>query len=313
MGGENSPETLQKMLSLLPLDEDVELVLIGPSSLATKAADHPHISLHTAETFVSLEDNPITALKKKKNASMFVGLSLLKEGKIDALVSSGNTGALLVGAKRILSTFPKIGRPALLGVFPTKKEPMAVLDLGASVQCKATHLVQFALLAAAYIYATRGIKHPKIGFLNIGEEPLKGTSELRLAYSKLQSLSSPSFQFVGNVEGHSIFNGDVDALITDGFTGNTFLKVGEATASFILDRIHTHWPIHVVQSIEKELKDLQTYLHYSEYRGALLIGVQGIVIKCHSYSTSSGVAKAVQGAIDLVKKKFMKTIQTCTF
>jgi len=315
MGNETSPEVLFSALSALSLDPDVELVIIGPSALreTLNLSSYTQITFHEASDVVLMTDTPVSAFKTKKNASIFVGLHLLKQGKIDAFLSAGNTGALVLGSKLILSTLPKIKRPALLAMFPTKKKPVAVLDLGGNVNCKAIHLIQFALLASAYCKASQGIENPKIGLLNIGEEPLKGTSELRLAYKHLQNFPSPPFQFAGNIEGRSIFEGDADAIITDGFTGNTFLKTAEGISSLILDRIQTNWPPQMLELLKTQIEDLQTYLHYAEYRGALLLGVDGIVIKCHGYSSPLAMAKAVHGAIDLTKKNFMETFKNCLF
>jgi glycerol-3-phosphate acyltransferase PlsX len=173
-----------------------------------------------------------------------------------------------------------------------------VLDLGANVQCKAENLVQFALMATAYLQ-TMGLHSPRIGLLNIGEEPLKGTSELRRAYHLLQTFGSPPFKFAGNIEGKSVFDGDVDALVTDGFTGNIFLKTAEGMANLILDQIPK----------DSQFSQLKKNLHYAEYPGAILLGVKGLVIKCHGYSSTHAIINAVFGTIDRVKKDFMKSFQ----
>lgn len=245
---------------------------------------------------IGLEEHPLLALRKKRNASMSVGLRLLKEGQIDALISAGNTGALVSSAKMILSTLKGILRPCLLTLMPTKKNPVAVLDVGANVQVKAAHLVQFALMGAAY-QKTRGIAKPSVGLLNIGSEALKGTSELRLAYHTLQTLTNAPFRFAGNIEGKEVFNGEVDVLVTDGFTGNVFLKTAEGIASLILDKIQSPTQTKPFQS-----------LHYSEYPGALLAGVRGLVIKCHSYSTPRAFTTAILGAIPLAKSSFVQKL-----
>lgn len=305
MGNTHSPAILLDALRQIPCQKDVELVLIGSPDLE----DEGPFSFVSTPDFISMDDNPVIALKKKKNSSMLLGLKLLKLGKIDAFVSAGNTGALVLGSKIILSSLPNINRPAFLSFVPTKKSPVAVLDLGANVQCKAAHLVQFALMASAFLH-TKEIKNPKIGLLNIGEEPIKGTSELRLAYHALQTFPKPPFKFSGNVEGKSVFDGDVDALVTDGFTGNVFLKTAEGIASLILDRINGNLSKETLRTLGPQLSDLQKHLHYAEYPGALLLGVRGIVIKCHGYSTPKAFVNAVQGAINLVKNHFMKTFQT---
>lgn len=294
MGNENSPETLLYALKELSLSPDIQLVIIASPEFETQAAP---FSFVPAAQAIELNENPLIALRRKKNSSTSVGLRLLKEGKIDAFVSAGNTGALVVAAKMILSNLKGILRPALITLMPTKKNPVAVLDVGGNVQVKAAHLLQFALIGAAYQEA-RGIEKPLIGLLNIGSEPLKGTSELRLAYQELKITHGP-FRFVGNIEGKSAFDGDVDVLVTDGFTGNIFLKTAEGIANLMLDRI---------QPKEAEMKKFQS-LHYAEYPGALLAGVKGIVIKCHSYSTPKAFTKAVLGAIELVNENFIQVLQ----
>lgn len=237
---------------------------------------------------------------------MFVGLKMLKEKKIDALISAGNTGALVLSSKIILGTFPKVLRPALLSMIPTKKSPLVALDLGANVQYKAKHLVQFASMASSYLQIL-GKCRPKIGLLNIGEEALKGTSERKLAHKEL-SANKFSFDFVGNVEGKSVFDGNIDALITDGFTGNIFLKTAEGVANLIFDKIQSKLS---KDSPEDDLYDLKKHLHYSEYPGALLLGVKGIVVKCHGYSTPEAFVHAILEAAKLAQKNFVESFKNC--
>ncbi len=279
MGNDHSPSVLLEALQSIS-EDGFELIPIESSD------------------FVKMDDSPTVALRKKKNASMFVGLRMLKLGQLDALVTAGNSGALVLGSKLILSTLPGITRPAFLSYVPSKKHSIAVLDLGANVQYKAENLVQFAVMATAYLQ-TMGLITPRIGLLNIGEEPLKGTSELRQAYHFLQTYPNPPFKFVGNVEGKSVFDGDVDALVTDGFTGNIFLKTAEGIAGLILDQIPKN----------PQFAQIKKNLHYAEYSGAILLGVKGLVIKCHGYSTKEAIINAVLGTIDRVKKDFMKTFQ----
>lgn len=297
MGNDHSPSSLFDALRTIPAQDGVELVPIGTPDLARQSP----FSFQSTPDFVQMDESPVVALKKKKNASMFLGLRLLKQGKIDAFVTAGNSGALVLGSKLILSSLPGIKRPAFLSYVPAKKHPVAVLDLGANLECKSSDLVQFALMGAAYLNTT-GVKNPLVGLLNIGEEPLKGTSELRQAYHQLQTFVNPPFRFAGNIEGKSVFEGDVDALVTDGFTGNIFLKTAEGMAKLILDQINATGP---------QISFMQKHLQYAEYPGAILLGVKGLVIKCHGYSTPKAFINAVQGAIDRAKKDFMKTFQTC--
>jgi glycerol-3-phosphate acyltransferase PlsX len=294
MGNENVPEELLSALKKTPSLREARLTVIAPLSLEKEASPYDFVP---AEEVIELDENPLVSLRRKKNASTCIGLRLLKEGKIDAFVSAGNTGALVLAAKMILSNLPGILRPALITLMPTKKNPVAVLDVGGNVQVKAANLLQFALIGAAYQQA-RGILNPLVGLLNIGSEPLKGTSELRLAYQALKKQSGP-FNFVGNIEGKSVFDGEVDVLVTDGFSGNIFLKTAEGIANLMLDQL---------QPSQEQMKKFQS-LHYTEYPGALLAGVKGIVIKCHSYSTPKAFIKAVTGAMELVNENFIQVLQ----
>ncbi len=294
MGGEASPLEVIKALKSLTLPSGIDLILIGTPEWAPFARP---LKFRAASEVIEMDDPPLLALRRKKDASLCVGIRMLKEGQIHGFVSSGNTGALVSYAKIALSTLSHILRPALLALMPTKKKPMAVLDVGANLQAKAEHLVQFAWIGAAYQQAL-GIETPAIGLLNIGSEAMKGTSEHRLAYAKLQHQQG----FRGNIEGKSAFEGDLDVLVTDGFTGNVFLKTAEGVASFILDQIST-------ETIQSQFGDLQKRLHYAEYPGALLAGVRGIVIKCHGYSTAQGITNGVRHAADLIVGDFLGRLQ----
>jgi glycerol-3-phosphate acyltransferase PlsX len=238
-------------------------------------------------------------------------MRMLKAKEIDAFVSAGNTGALVGSAKMTLGMLPGLNHPALLALMPTKLNPLAVLDVGANLECKAEHLVQLALIGSAYQKA-RGITLPSIGLLNIGSEAIKGTIELRSAYQKLEQLArqkDPFFKFSGNVEGKTVFDGTIDVLITDGFTGNVFLKTAEGIASLILDRLHEHLSKDSLEQLKGQLSDLQSHLHYAEYPGALLCGVAGIVIKCHGYSSPQAFTNAIREANRVVSENFFQILQ----
>ncbi len=304
MGNDNSPETLLSALKELEIDSSVRLVVFGlPEYKELSSFEYV-----TTNEFISMDDHPLNALRRKKEASLCVGLRALKAKKIDAFVSAGNTGALVTGAKIILGNLPGVLRPALLARMPTKKEPVAILDVGANVQVKACHLVQFALLGAAFS-KSQGIEKPTVGLLNIGSEAIKGTSELRIAYQELKTLPRAPFHFAGNIEGKSVFDGDVDVLITDGFTGNVFLKTAEGIASLILDRFGALLPPEEYKKLGPRIRDLSGHLHYAEYPGAILAGVQAVVIKCHGYSTPRAFLNAVTGAVQLVRGNFIERIE----
>ena len=308
MGSDNSPqillETAHALLSSLP--KNVSLVAIGDPAFASKSP----LSYRIATETITMDDSPLRA-SRRHDSSMSVGLRMLKNQEIDAFVSAGNTGALVINAKRTLSMIPGLLRPALLALMPTRRQPLAVLDVGANVQCNATNLIQFALIGAAYQKA-RGKSIPTIGLLNIGSEAIKGTLELRSAYQELQHLSAlqdPFFFFAGNIEGKNVFNGDVDVLVTDGFSGNVFLKTAEGIASLVLDRLNENVPQEILDQMQDQLHDLQHHLHYAEYPGALLCGVQGIVIKCHGYSSPEAFASGIHEAVRIASEGFLQILK----
>ncbi len=183
-----------------------------------------------------MDDDPLIAVRRKKDSSLCQGLQYLKEKKIDAFVSAGNTGALLFAAKTTLKTLKGIDRPALLALLPTKKKEVAVLDVGANLSLKPDHIVQFAQMGIAY-QKSRGIENPIVGLLNIGIEAKKGTPQLQEAYLKLDAMNRDQPFFAGNIEGKDVFHGNIDVLVTDGFTGNVFLKTAEGIAAFILEQL----------------------------------------------------------------------------
>lgn len=198
-------------------------------------------------------------------------------------------------------------------LIPTKLEPVAVLDVGANVNVKAENLLQFAQMGIAY-QKTRGIKHPTVGLLNIGEEKQKGTPELRKAYEILETLNRDApFDapiFIGNIEGRNVFHGNIDVLITDGFTGNVFLKTAEGIAGFILDQLEKVKLAEIFPQLKNMINPLRHRLHYAEYPGAILCGVEGIVIKCHGESTPEAFINSIKGASHLVRHFFLEKIKS---
>ncbi|MEN9654075.1 MAG: phosphate acyltransferase [Chlamydiota bacterium] len=283
MGSDRPPQELVTALASFEVPKEVKLLVIGTPDVA--AGDLP---FYAAPEFVSMDDSPLMALRRKKKASLFIGLKLLKEKKIDAFISAGNTGAYVTGAKFYLPLVSGIIRPALAALVPTEKKPVAVLDVGAFVQAKAVHLVQYARMGAAYMRSL-GCEMPRVGLLNIGAEAIKGTSEQRLAYHELQQHPSSEFHFLGNIEGKVAFDGGVDVLVTDGFTGNVFLKTAEGIASFILN--------HLAQGGQNDA--FLRHLTQSQSPGALLLGVVGIAIKCHGDVTPTSLLRAVEYAASL--------------
>jgi phosphate acyltransferase len=268
--------------------------------LARAAVD---VQFHPVGEVIAMKDDPMLSIRRKKGSALVVGMNLLESGGLHAFVSSGNTGALITSAVLTLPSLPGIHRPALLAMLPTAKSPVAVIDVGGHVSCKADNLVQFAYMGAAYQRCFHQIALPRVGLLNIGVESKKGTTEVREAYHRLQQYSKEhTINFIGNVEGREVFQGGVDVLVTDGFTGNVFLKTSEGISSLIID--------HLKGSIDKEaLPGFQRLFSYDEYPGAVLCGVEGVVIKCHGLTSTKGMLNAILGAFNLVQNQFVNVLK----
>jgi len=305
MGSDHSPNLLLDAIEnyALSIPDDIQLVVIGTPNWAKANCS---VKFHPCAEFIGMGENPLHALRHKRKSSIAIGLRLLKEGAIDAFVSAGNTGALVSSAKMILGLFPNLSRPALLALMPTKKGTVAVLDVGANLQEKSSLLVQFAYLGAAY-QKIQGIDTPRAGLLNIGSEPLKGTSERRLAYQKLNNINAAPFDFKGNFEGKSIFDGEIDVLVTDGFTGNVFLKTAEGITSFILDQLNSQSSKETLKT--DDIAELRFRLYHTEYPGALLTGVKKTVIKCHGHANPENIIQGIKGAIEFTSNHFVQKLQ----
>lgn len=257
-----------------------------------------------SKTTIEMDEDPLKAVRNKKDSSLCLGMQLIKDNKADAFISAGNTGAMLASAKTFLSPLPNVLRPALLATLPSKNQPFAVLDVGANVNYKSEHLVQFAKMGAAF-QKSQGNSYPAVGLLNIGTEENKGSLEIRKAYKTLQKIDK-DFRFIGNIEGKDVFNGEIDVLVTNGFTGNVFLKTLEGFSGLLLDRIEKNISKEKVANFSHNLKK---YLHYSDYPGGLLIGVNGLVIKCHGYSSKTAIKNAILGAIDRLEQNLLQSIR----
>ncbi len=315
LGSDTPPEKLFHAVidCFSHIEHPVNLTVFGTKDLFLHIKPPASIQCISVPEFISMEDSPLTAVRKKKNSSLCLGIKMIKSYDLDAFITAGNTGALLACCKLELPMLPGIDRPALMTLIPTKKEPMAVLDVGANVSVTAEHLVQFASMGIAY-QKTRGIKQPTVGLLNIGSEKKKGTPELRKAYEHLQHelnraqmLSSPIF--VGNVEGRDAFLGDIDVLVTDGFSGNIFLKTAEGLAEFILDDLQKAGAFECSIELKNIISTLRRRLRYDEYPGAILCGVEGIVMKCHGRSSALSLANSIKGAMRLSQHFFLEKIK----
>jgi phosphate acyltransferase len=309
LGSDTSPKQLMDAICAFKaeLKPCIQLTLFGLHDLAHCALPDG-ILFHTASQAIEMQDDPLYAVRRKKDSSLYLGVQMLKEGHLDAFISSGNTGALMAASKLLLSTLPGVDRPALLTLLPTRKAEIAVLDVGANTSYKAKHLLQFALMGAAF-QKSRGITHPKVGLLNVGAEAKKGTPELRTVYESLKKMPSPPFLFVGNIEAREVFQGGIDVLVTDGFTGNVFLKTAEGIAVVILNEIEESMREQEFSHLNPTLTKLRHHLHFAKYPGALLAGVDGIVIKCHSNASIESVLSSIISAARLTEHHFLDCIK----
>lgn len=284
-----------------------EILLHGSNRHHARQA---HLEFQIVSDVIEMHDEPLMAIRQKKNSSLVLGFKFLKKRYLDGFVSAGNTGALIAGATLSLPLLPGMRRPALLATLPTEKGNVAIIDVGGNVSCKVYHLAQFAQLGVAYQRCCEGIEHPRVGLLNIGVESKKGTSEVRQAYELLSTMAKrEEILFVGNVEGREVFQGAVDVLVTDGFTGNVLLKTSEGVSSFILQQLPT-----VLQEILPDqsmaiLRRLHHQFDYEEYNGAIVCGIDGVVVKCHGQSSPKGLLRGIQSAIHLVQNHFIYRIK----
>lgn len=278
------------------------VVIARPADISKFSFSDPRIKFISVNEEITMEDHPLEALRLKKRSSLVLGMRLLNDCHVDALISAGNTGALVGAAHFFADLLPGVERPALLAVLPTASKPMAVLDVGGNVTYQASHLVQFAKMGVAYYRCLFEKAQPTVGLLNIGVESKKGPIEHQQAYSLLQKNADLfGMDFLGNVEGRDAFQGKVDVLVTDGFTGNVFLKTAEGTSLFVLETVEPHF--------EGSIDQLKKLFIHDEYPGAILCGISGIAVKCHGSSTPKALFNAIQGAVSLYEKGFIQMMK----
>lgn len=277
-----------------------QILLTGPREQVVQALRKQGLpvdkfAVHDAPDLLSDEDTPTDAMRKKPQNSIAVGIQLVKEGQAGAFVSAGSTGIVVAGATLGLRCLKGIRRPAIGAMIHGEKQPFLVLDVGANPQPKAHHLAQYALMGTAYYSGTFGIPNPRVGILNIGSEELKGNTLVREARTLMKQLP---INFHGNVEGGDIFSGDCHVVVTDGFTGNVLLKVSEGVAEYMLRMMFglmKHAGVQASQ-IKKVQDELMPRVDFSEYGGALLLGVEGTVTICHGRSRAPAFANAIHFA-----------------
>ncbi len=317
MGGDHGPAAVvPAAASVLKKQADLELVLVGldgPVSNALKQhglSDHPRISVRMASQVVEAEDDISQAMRSKRDSSLHVGAKLVKDGDVDGFVSGGNTGALMAISRFILKTLPGIDRPAIATFLPTCTGQVLMLDLGANVDCNSDHLFQFGLMGEVAARAVYGLESPSIGLLNIGEENIKGNDVVKVAG---QLLRESTLNYIGNVEGRDIFAGKADVVVADGFVGNVALKTSEGTAEliahFLKDAFRASWLTRLAGlAAAPVLKDFKRRADHREYNGAMLLGLNGIVVKSHGSADAFAFSKAIEVAVSEARNNVNRRI-----
>ena len=318
MGGDRIPQTpIEGAVEALGvLDEDFKIILVGDrerieAELKSRLFSDPRLSVEHAPQVIEMIEPPAQALKKKKNSSISIGLRLQKEGKADAFISAGNTGAVMAQSLLTLGRIKGISRPAIVTIFPTMKDPCIVLDVGANVDSKPIHLLHFAIMGHVYAREFLGRPNPKIGLLSIGEEPTKG-DELTVATHSL--LKDSKLNFIGNVEGRDIIQGVTDIVVCDGFVGNVILKLSESVIYLVMSMIRSATKISIVRRFGSLLMKptfdvLKKNLNYEEYGGAPLLGIGGVSIICHGGSSPKAIRNAINTARLSVKRDINRHIR----
>jgi len=310
-GGDDAPriviESLQRLLS--GGENQIELGIVGqPEVLAPAlktAGIGDRVELIPATQTIDMCEAPAMALRRKKDSSIHVGARQVRDGHWDALVSAGNTGALMAISKFILKTLPGVDRPAIASMIPAIDGQTLLLDAGANVDSSSEHLVQFAMMGSCYMQAAEGMDSPRIGLLNIGSEDIKGTDVVKVA---ALDLKETNLNFVGNVEGTALFLDTVDVVVCDGFVGNVSLKTMEGVANFIIQSLRRK----VSGSLSAKagmllargaMKRLKSRIDPAEYNGAPLLGLNGIVVKSHGSADDRAFARAIMVAHREVESK----------
>lgn len=299
MGTDRHPEVEVQgaVQALREIPGDFELLLVGDreriEAEVERAGEFPRerLGILHATQRIDQGESPATAVRRKLDSSIVVGLMLQKEGGADAFVSAGSTGAVMAASLFLLRPLPGVDRPPVAAVLPTAAQPLVLVDAGANVDCKPIHLLQFAHLGAIYARDVLCQPQPKVGLLNIGEEPEKG-DELAVAAHHL--LARSRLNFIGNIEGRDIIHGKSDVLVTDGFAGNVVLKFYEETAAFLYEVVSREAER---TGARMDLKQAFSALDAEEYGGAPLLGVNGISIICHGGSSPRAIKNAIRMAI----------------
>ncbi len=324
MGGDNAPDANIKGAVNAVNKVKAEIVLVGKEEVIRSKIKEfygkemeeisDRLKIHNATETIEMEDQPTIAIKHKKDSSMVVGFNMLKQDEGDVFISAGNSGALLAGATLLVGRIKGIDRPALAGILPAYKSQLLLMDCGSNTNCKPINLLQFAQMSTIYLRNTFGIEKPAIGLLNIGTEETKGNELVKESYRLLKEKSEElGINFVGNVEGRDAFSGKIDAIITDGFTGNVFLKTTEGLGKFVKKSLKESLLKNLLSKIASvpslpAINRFANTMDYKRYGGALFLGVKKPVVKAHGSSDEKLFEFTIKQAEQFVNNKTVEKL-----
>ncbi|MCJ7600323.1 MAG: phosphate acyltransferase PlsX [Desulfobulbaceae bacterium] len=307
MGSDRGPAEIVAGAAMAVREADVHITIVGGEEQIKPALKKEGIShlvdfVPTSQV-ITMHESPIEAIRKKKDSSIVVAFELLRKHEVDAVVSPGNSGAIMAAAIKFLGRLKDISRPGIASVFPTLKGPVVVMDVGANVDCRPKHLFQFGVMASAFSRIMYGIENPRVGLLSIGEEGGKGNALVKNAHSLFQS---SGLNYIGNVEGRDTFVGDVDVIICDGFVGNVCLKLSEGLAEAVLsmlkEEIGKTFKARMGYFLARQaFSNFKKRVDYAEYGGAPLLGFNGTGVICHGRSNMLAIKNALLVADGLAK------------
>lgn len=317
MGGDNAPKSNVEGVVSAIKEYNVDIIITGDKDALEKEFanyefDRSKLEIvHTTE-IIENEDKPVKAIRSKKDSSMVVALRLVKEGKADAVVSAGNTGALLAGGLFVVGRIKGIDRPCLCPAIPNVKRGMTIIaDGGANADCKPRNLVEFAAMTNIYSKKVLGIENPRISLANVGAEEGKGNDLMKKSYEELKNMD---INFIGNLEARDVINAKTDVIVCDGFTGNILLKSAEGVAMSVMGLLKETFLSSTKGKIgamllKDDLRKLKSFMDYAEYGGAPLLGVNGGVIKAHGSSNSKAIKNAINQGIKFAQGNVLRDIE----
>lgn len=321
MGGDQAPDVViegVKEYLVENKEENIKIILVGKEKEIKKCLlkigiqAHEKIRIINAVEYISMKEHFFSYWRKREKTSIKKAIDLVKNNDADAMISAGNTGAVMSISKTVLGTLEKVERPALAIRIPTLKGDSLLVDVGANVDPKPINLVQSALMGKVFLESVYGIKNPNIGLMSVGEEEVKGNELTKNTYILLDKIKK-KINFIGNVEGRDVYIGDTDLIVTDGFTGNITLKVTEGVVEVMISMLKREIMANIFSKIgffflKRSFKSIRKKMDYAETGGALLLGVNGIVIIGHGRSSAKAIKNAIRLTVNFIKKGVLNKI-----